>query len=310
VTRATDRRLTQYLLGDLSDTEQASLEREFFSDRTLFDRLVRTETDLVDDYVARRLSWRRRRRFERHYMADANRRQRVEFARSLATKIGGVQPAGGSSVSTWRMPSMLPPGAAGRLAIAAGLVLITGLVGWLAVQNGRLRRDLARTETARQLGTDHERELQQQLAKARSETATLTDALERVRTRAPADHPAAPPPARSFVSLVLNVRGVRSPQTGDAPMLRIPPGTTEVRVELALQESEYAAYRVSVKPIGGTDVFTREHVAARKAPSGPRVTIAVPADRLPAGDYVLTLSGERANATQDVSQSLFHIDRQ
>ena len=36
----------------------------------------------------------------------------------------------------------------------------------------------------------------------------------------------------------------------------------------------------------------------------------VSADRLAAGDYVLTLSGERANATQDVSQSLFHVDRQ
>ena len=179
---------------------------------------------------------------------------------------------------------------------------------WLVVQNGRLHRDLAQTETARQLGTERQRELQRQLSSAQQETAKLSTALEEARA-ARAANPSAPSAARGIVSLLLNVRGVRGPETGNAATLRIPPGTTEVRIELALHDREYSRYRVSVKPIGGAEVFSREHLSARKTASDFRVAIAVPADRLAAGDYVLTLSGERANATQDVSQSLFHVDR-
>ena len=310
-------RSISYLLGDLPEAERASFEREFFSDPAVFEDLVQTETALVDDYVRRRLSPGLRQRFEEYYLAHPNRRERAAFADALATRIDETQ----SSVSAqqtdrrgsaWQdMLAALGRGWVLPLSmatIAAVLMLATGL---LLVQAGRLRRDLAQTEMAKQAAEQRERDLQRQLSTERAQATASMNELQRLRAEsqaAPADSQIAGAPA--IVSLLLSVRSVRGSDTGPAPTLVIAAGTRQVRVEVALGQQDYPSYRVALKPIAGPDVLTRQHLNPQRTKSGPSLVLTVPADRLSAGDYVLTVSGESASLELDeIAKSLFRVEK-
>src|SRR5687767_7757164 len=84
---ASARTIVRYLLGELSDSARAALEASYFADPQLFDRVVKTEHELVDAYARGRLSKRTRARFERSYLADPRRRERAKFAETLTARL-------------------------------------------------------------------------------------------------------------------------------------------------------------------------------------------------------------------------------
>lgn len=311
-------RLTSYFLGQLSESEQASLEREFFEDPAVFDRLVVAETELVDAYVRHRLSPRLEDRFEQHYLAHVHGRKRVEFADAFAKKLGEIHAAPSTLSSDRRRPLWVEWRSSWRgrnqtlsVSIAAGIVLLI-VSAWLFFDLAQLRRDLAQTQVARQLGEQREQELQRQLSSERTRATDLTNELERLRngsSTAPT-HAAGTRPPASFVSLLLTVRGARGPDTASPPTLIIPPGTAQVRVQLAMGERDYPRYRLALTPVVGAAIVVRQHVKPQTTASGVRFAVTVSADRLAAGDYVLTLTGERPGGEADeVSKSLFRVVR-
>src|SRR5262245_49147352 len=82
--------LTRYLLGGLSEEEKPALEEQYVADPRLFDEIACAESDLVDDYVRGRLPNDTRERFERVYLSDSRRRERVTFAEALLASVKGV----------------------------------------------------------------------------------------------------------------------------------------------------------------------------------------------------------------------------
>ena len=78
---------TRYLLGELSEQEQAALEEKYFSDPQVFNEVLKVESELVDAYARGQLSTEMRERFEQSYLKHPARRNRVEFARALTTRI-------------------------------------------------------------------------------------------------------------------------------------------------------------------------------------------------------------------------------
>jgi hypothetical protein len=300
-----DPRMTSYLLGELSEAEATALEREFFADPDLFARLVEAETGLVDDYVRRRLPPPLSARFERQYLSDPRRRARVEFAEALTTKIDEAEPAAEVHPDRDARPASEARTWLWRASMAAVLVVSIASTGWLWLQSRRLRGELSQSELARASGERRTRDLEESLSRAQASARELGSQLERLKTP-----PGLPmiPSAPSFVSLLLTVPSARAPQAGDAPTLAIPPGTREVRFELAMSEAEYASYQVAVNPVAGAAVFTRQRLVPRRVGAGARIVVTAPADRLVAGDYMLTLAGERSGAPpENVSQLLFRV---
>src|SRR5262245_5276655 len=76
--------IVRYLLGGLPEEEQARLEDQAFSDRECLQNIQNAENDLIDEYVRGVLSATERRQFEDRFLASAERRRKVEFARALA----------------------------------------------------------------------------------------------------------------------------------------------------------------------------------------------------------------------------------
>ena len=81
--------MRQYLLGALSEAEQAALEARYLGDDDAFEEMVRVEHQLVDSYVQGRLPPSERTQFEQHYLAHPDRRERVQFASALQKKSRG-----------------------------------------------------------------------------------------------------------------------------------------------------------------------------------------------------------------------------
>ncbi len=79
-------KMTRYLLGELSDSEQAALEEKYFTDPQVFDKMVKAENELVDNYGRGLLSPQSREKFEQYYQNQA-------IARGIGSNSGSQRSA-------------------------------------------------------------------------------------------------------------------------------------------------------------------------------------------------------------------------
>src|SRR5512143_2454891 len=78
-----DRTLTQYLLGSLPDEDTERIDELSVTDDDVAWRLRAVENDLVDAYVRGELSAETLAKFKSSYLANPERRKRVEIADAL-----------------------------------------------------------------------------------------------------------------------------------------------------------------------------------------------------------------------------------
>jgi hypothetical protein len=323
-----DETMTRYLFGELPEPEQSRLEERYFNDPQTFEQLAQLETQLVDDYARGRLPPHMRERFERAYLVNPSRRTHLRFGQALTTRLDEIaasQAVGRAAVkhvSWWQRLSASLAGGRKALAfsLALALLLLSSASVWLFVQGERLRRELARARDDQAAQERGAREARQQLADERTRTQELTAELGRAGTEPnlqptpnPQPTPAAPEsPTRAapaVASLVLIAGGVRGVDTGVPPPLVIHKETQQARLQLKLRENEYQSYQLVLQSVGGREVFSRRLKPTTNR-SGATFTVTLPATKLTAGDYILTLKGATPGGElEDVSQSLFRVEK-
>ena len=309
--------MTRYLLGELSESERADLERRYFADNAFFERLSQCESDLMDDYARGRLSPETRERFEKAYLADPERRARLRFSEALVAKLDrevspGLIPQEAETTSWWQKLFLPFIGRQRALAFSFAVLLLMVLgSAWLLLRTSRLRNELAQTRATEAAREQHERELQQQLIDEQARNQQLIAELDRERAQPTPEVGIASPKntAPAFVSLLLVASGVRGAETR-SPTLSIPAGTQEVRIELKTAENEYQSYQLELHAVGGKAIFDRKSVKPTITKSGANFRFAVPASKFTSGDYILTLKGVMPSGeVEDVSKSLFRVEK-
>jgi hypothetical protein len=75
--------MKSYLLGSLNDSRRGQLEERLLSDGELFEELLISEDELVDQYVAGRLTDREKRQFELHFLITDDRQRKFQFGRTF-----------------------------------------------------------------------------------------------------------------------------------------------------------------------------------------------------------------------------------
>lgn len=266
-----DAALRRYLLGLLPEAEAEGLEEAYLVRPEVWERVRGVEDDLLDDYVADRLSQHETDAFEGRYLSSPPLRDRVVAARALrlAMAAGGRVP--GARVATARPTRVHIP-----LVIAATLLLAV-VAFWIWPK--RLPEVTAR--------------LTPPTSAARPEASPPPPA-----TPAGSSDPSewtAPPrkPATSSLILALSPVLLRGQEGPTRP--RIPAGTDTVVLELegdpALLPPAAVALEVSVKSVGGAQVWRGE---GRRASDARRPSLLasarVPAARLVPDDYLVALS--------------------
>jgi len=298
--------MTRYLLGELSESEQSALEKEYFTDSQFFDQMLKTENELVDDYVRGRLSKEVRERFEQSYMAHPERRERVEFATALATKLDQIEfeqaPRG---LSTWHRFLLAIRGQRPtlRLALALSTLLVMVASVWILVERQR-KHEREQAQAARETAR-REREAQQVANEQRpAEGGQGIPQTTPLPTVSPTRSP------DTAVSLALTVGGVRGGDNSRTPTLVIPQGTTQARLLLSLKDNDYSTYDLSLQTAAGAEVLSQRNVRPRSRRTGASFVFTVPAHRLESGDFILTLRGVGPDGKiDDLSKSLFRVEK-
>ena len=269
----------RYLLGELTEAEQAAHEEAYFNDPRLFDEVAAEENALIDEYVRGRLAPELRQRFESAYMSRPERRARVEFAEALLTRVDAPpspevpQPRHAGWLTGW-----LPRPWLAAAAVATAVVI--GITAWIVMQSTRRGTESQQTQASN------------------------------LSPSAPPEAPSGPAtPTFSLVTLSLTVgAGQRSSALSAPTVLEIPASTDTVRLALTMRERDYGRYRVVVRAIGGEDILQRGDLRPSLEPSGPAFTIDVPAAAFTSGDYLLTLQGVLTTGeVDDLSQSIIRV---
>ena len=262
--------IRRYLLGELDEEPSAALERDYFTREELFDRVWAAETDIVDEYLAGRLSEHQRDRFERHYLASPGHRERVAAARELRSRATaaarparrGGWPAIGPAFGGW-------PTAWTAAAAAAAVVMLA--VGGLWIVR----------------------------SSSRAQPPQGARAPESPGPAQPTPDAAAQTPPRAPMTIAVALSAISLRGTDDAPSLIIPQGTDLVVLQL---EGDSAAPpfergRAVVRTLSGEEIWRGPAVAgAGASPSFARVEL--PADTLTPADYIVALFDTAANGIE------------
>ena len=308
--------LRRYLLGELPEAEQTVLERKYFSDPRLFERLVEIECRLVDQHARGQLSAATRERFENYYLAHHDRRERARFAAALATKLGQVDEImapSAKATESW-FAGLLAPLRSPRFAwgFSFAILLLIAAVAWFAMERRRLHQELARNEVERAAEEQKERDRQQQLAGERTRADQLTSELNRMRAEQQAARPSPTPHnqlAPAVATLIFTINGSRGGESGPPAKLVIPPGTDRAQLQLNLKDNDYRSYAVVIQSAGGTQVFKHDGLQSKNT-GRASLAVIVPASKFSNGDYILTLKGvTQGGEVEDVSKSLFRVEK-
>jgi len=142
-----DKLARQYLLGELSESDLAKIEEEYFGDDEAFERLSAIEDDLIDAYTLGQLSASERKRFEHRLLLSQDQRDRVEFARSLLRTVSGAEQVASKipplthTASWWTWPFTFVRTLNPIVSLSAAVVLIFAiLVGWWLIHRSSVMR--------------------------------------------------------------------------------------------------------------------------------------------------------------------------
>jgi hypothetical protein len=268
----TDVEITRFLLGDVDDEERQRLESLFISDPESRERILIVENDLIDDYLEECLPASDRAKFVAQYGDAPQKRRKLRIARSIreyavaeATLIqtaSAVNPKWRTFLSSLapRRPLLVIP-----VAVTLAIACIVAVV-WLVQLNNRKSQ-----ENSRRVAIEKE----------------LKD------LNAPSSFQGDSSQVFSLVLPPVSPRGVnRQPNTA--------PQNTNRLVELRLlwtRTEDYQSYLAVLRRVGGTEKFTIPNVYSEKTPSGSVLRLRIPAQDLPGGLYVISVSGIAADST-------------
>jgi anti-sigma factor RsiW len=315
----------QYLLGELSEAEQAKVEEAYFADDSLFERFLAVKDDLLDAYSRGDLTGEKLERFEKHYLASKARRQKVEETRYL------IQTTTASSLNTITAPIESPELAkTGKLSwsewfarkfslqpvlwrvglVAAMLLLIAA--GWIVVRQLQDRGDRRSPEQAQKASTPtpvtgaNENKLQPTPAPSinnGSERASSSPAPS--PSIKPSNSPPTLPPAQ-IASLTL--LPLSSRDTGSANSLILTTQVQIVRLNFVFGDAAYDSFEASVRTVDGQPVIHRGGLKATSNETGKTVTITLDASLLRRQDYIATLLGRLKNRrSQTIAEYYFRV---
>ena len=314
--------ISRYLLGELTEEQQVEIEDRAFSDKDYLASITTVENDLIDEYVRGELSPADRQRFESRFLASAERRKRVEFAKALRTAFSEskvpeknvIQTATGWSwrESLYAFLNGLNPAA--RLAFAAAAIVVVAGAALLFVETLRLRRQVMQLQAASRAG----QELQESLEAERKRNAELnarldqekqqreqTDESLRQLTETPEAKNPAPPP----VIAALTVLPGLSRGGGQKPTLDLSNDASLVRLQIGIDpEEQYKSFAVELRTLAGRQVWNRENLAARTRRGSRAVGLTLPATVLKSGEYELRLRGlTEGGGSEDVGFYYFNV---
>ena len=314
--------IARYLLGDLAEEEQIAIEDRAFSDKEYLATITAVENDLIDDYVRGALTSADRQKFESRFLASAERRKRVEFAKALAVVTDeSVVAAEPPRTLSWRDSldaffSSLNPVAKFAFSAAVLVLLVGG--AWLVIQTVRLRTQITELQAEKQSRQTDQQALERQVETERRRNAELNAQLnqekqqreqtdESLRQLSETRETTIPAPIVASLTLLPGI----SRGAGDKPRLALAENVRMVRLQVGIDPGEeFKSFAVEVRSAGGRQVWNRENLRVTTRGGARAIGLTLPAMVLKPGEYELRLMGvAEAGSREDLGFYYFDVTR-
>jgi cell division protein FtsB len=290
--------MKQYLLGELTESEQQELEEQLMTSNECFGELLIAEDKLVDEYLGKRLSAREKEKFNDYFLCTADRNHKLRFARSLHRYVLANTER---TRTVWGWPGFLTlqglPQRIVEYSLAAALSLIVLGGSWLTFRIQHLEQLLEQVRSQPTLPAGQQ-DLQQQLAQLRERNDKLAGELrlhKEQRTEleqqlaalraSPLQHSS----SSSMVAFAL-APGRVTRDMGEMKRVTIPRGANWVQLQLDLGAGDYKRYQAVLQK-EGEEISTQITPRIKTGDDTEAVVFTLPAKLLPHGDYILRLSG-------------------
>src|SRR5262249_45007851 len=261
-------------------------------------------------------------RFERRFLASAERQRKVEFARALANVIpkataeDATRPAISSAPASWWnsfITSLRGLNPAFKFSMAAAALTLVIGVPWLIAEAVRLRAQVAQLQAERQTLRRQEEILRQQADGERARGEDLAGQLRREQDRSEElarqlerDQSRERGAGFSLIASVFLPPGIPR-GAAERPKLVVPQAAGVARLQIGLErEDDYKSFRVEIRTAQGQEVWTQGNLRPRQSRAGRVVNLVIPGSVLSAGEYELALKGVIDNQnTEDVRYYYF-----
>jgi hypothetical protein len=261
--------------------------------------LLIEEDELIDDYLWGNLSPDEREGFHQTFLCTKERQDKLRFARAFQDYVQRNS-AESEPVSGWWQRfsvGLLSPSPAAGYAFAALLIVAISGSLWMNLRFQR-RLDEVSGENARlsqseqelqeELSTERSRrdEMAADLSQERSERERLQREVDALAKGSSVSTAGSVPTVASFLLAPGLLRG-----GGDTERVLIPSGASLVELQLDVGLDDYGSYRVALRDVNGDEILTQSQLRGETVSEKAVVTVTLPANLLPHGDYSLRVSG-------------------
>lgn len=311
--RETDQTLRRYCLGELPRHQHRLIEKSFFEDDGLFDRLLSTEEQLIAEYVHGTLPERERLRFESYFLTTPQRQQRLrELSEAEAVNVvappvapqSTIAPPGGGSPTLLKRLWAWLRNSSPMLQVAFAVITLA-ILGALWATFVRLSRpsplapeqaanppstpspDVAKVQTPQQPDANNTHPTSTPQPSPRSSPPAKSPTPPPSPT--PREYATPPSPTGAAVAAILSPGLMRG--GSQVPSVKITTDTPSVLLRASLTEQKFALYSATL-------LDEERHQVRRWRARGPQgdakvttVVFDLPADGLSDGYYYLILYG-------------------
>lgn len=289
-----EKQICRYLLGDLKEEEQQQLEKQLMTQNDLFARLQILEDELIDEYVEDTLSPQDREGFEKRFLSNPERRQKLSFAEALRGYVAGMH-EGQQAPSFWQslLVALRPQSLVLRYGLPMALLGVVAYGLWMGGTIRRLHSEVAQIRTQQGAWQAREQQLHQQLEQQRQRNQELKQQL----TAAQAQHKTSVSPSPVLAAFALMPGLVRD--SGTTNRVVISSGTSLAALRLELADNRYQNYRAVLQDSEGSEIWTLNKAKPERTGTDQVVVLTLPVNILPRGDYSLKLSGVNNTGAYD-----------
>lgn len=277
--------LRRYLLGLTPDGEKEWLEQALLTDENLYEELLATEDELVDEYVWGRLPESQRDGFLQYLSSLPDYQEKLQFAEAMRShrRVSPIETPTDDEAAPSEHALSFHTRVPALVLVAATLLVLLGGV-WAAITISDLREQIGRT---------------------RSELARLRERQDELPRRGTNDAQSRP----ELRSVLLAAGAFRS--GGARQVVPIPREPELLELRLDLGSADYLTYQAVVHDANGVALVSVSQLHPSIEPDRILVVFNLSSDWFTPGDYYISLLGElEGGANEPVARYDFRISRE
>jgi len=300
----------KYLLGKSDEIEAERFEEELSADENLFEEFCLAESELIDDYLAYRLSSDERRAFETNYLTTETRREKLETARNFLSAI--KEDSAKSEKTHGGFFTFLENQLLWRFAFGGLLVLILlGAVYFL--DQSRQKNEIAKlVEPVKEIVNETERKELENVQKPSENVGKKSVAEQKTSEN------------KEYSKIIAENKptvAAKTPETNGGKMLgfvllpetlrsegeqfiKFPKQISKVKLKLELpaESEKYESYQVTLKNAEGETISKQTDLKD--------TNVTLPTEKLQKQTYILYLEGKKAkNSPESIAEFTFRVRR-